>query len=203
MDVTGQNLIGRSYRVIYADPNWLIELYSAAGEEKAPQAHYRCMSTPEIIAFGRDEVGLEWCCAPDCVLVLWGTFPMLPAAFEVMAGWGFTYKTGGCWGKTTKHGKVAFGTGYIYRSAAEPWLLGTRGEPVSRVKDQRNLLLDDGLLDGCLQLDQVREHSRKPDGMIEAIERQFKGPYLELFSRTDRPGWDVWGDEVGKFEASQ
>ena len=41
------------------------------------------------------------------------------------------------------------------------------------------------------------EHSRKPDQMHEDLERLFDGPYLELFARRTRPGWDVWGDEVG------
>ena len=30
-----------------------------------------------------------------------------------------------------------------------------------------------------------------------------KGPYLEMFSRTDREGWDVWGDEAGNFSIQQ
>ena len=48
----------------------------------------------------------------------------------------------------------------------------------------------------------VREHSRKPDEMRRNIERQFLGPYLELFARETAAGWDSWGNEVGKFEAS-
>lgn len=45
-----------------------------------------------------------------------------------------------------------------------------------------------------------REHSRKPDGIHERIERLVAGPYLELFARQKRPGWDVWGNEVDKFK---
>jgi N6-adenosine-specific RNA methylase IME4 len=31
----------------------------------------------------------------------------------------------------------------------------------------------------------------------------FEGPCAELFARGPaRPGWDLWGDEVGKFEAA-
>lgn len=198
-DVTGRNLAGRSYGVVYSDVDTRFDLHSAAGEEKSPQAHYTCRSTPEICRWIKDL--LEWACAPHSVHVMWTTWPMLARgdAHQIMLASGFLPKTGGAWGKLTEHGKLAFGTGYIYRSASEPWLLGTRGAPQSLVKDQRNLLLDDGLLDGGIMLDLVREHSRKPDGMIEAIERQFKGPYLELNARTTRPGWDVWGDEVGKF----
>jgi len=36
--------------------------------------------------------------------------------------------------------------------------------------------------------------------MAEAL---FSGPHVELFARTARPGWNAWGNEVGKFEAQQ
>lgn len=198
-NVTGQSLNGKSYRVVYGDPPWLYDLYSEKGEAKAPQGQYECMPTADICALMNDL--LAFSCAPDCVFQMWTTFPMLARgdAHQVMRAAGFRCVTGGAWGKTTVNGKINMGPGYIYRGAAEIWLLGVRGEPKSRVKDQRNLLLDDGLLDGGLALDVRREHSRKPDGMIDVIERQFAGPYLETFARQDRPGWDVWGDQVGKF----
>jgi N6-adenosine-specific RNA methylase IME4 len=41
----------------------------------------------------------------------------------------------------------------------------------------------------------ARAHSRKPDGSIDLIERASPGPYLELFARRARFGWDYWGDE--------
>jgi hypothetical protein len=31
------------------------------------------------------------------------------------------------------------------------------------------------------------------------IERLVAGPYLELFARTTRPGWDSWGNQTDKF----
>lgn len=45
-----------------------------------------------------------------------------------------------------------------------------------------------------------REHSRKPDDQYRKMEALFDGPYAELFSRSGRPGWDVFGNEVGKFD---
>ena len=36
---------------------------------------------------------------------------------------------------------------------------------------------------------------------MERIERLVDGPYLEMFSRQSRPGWDALGDEVGKFDS--
>ena len=52
--------------------------------------------------------------APDCLLWLWATNPMLPQAIAVMEAWGFTFKTAGHWSKrNSATGKLAFGTGYI------------------------------------------------------------------------------------------
>lgn len=192
------------YRVVLADPPWRFEARSEKGEAKNPVAHYPCMELPALKALGR-EIGLDFACAPDSVLVMWATFPMLPEALELMAAWGFRYKTGGAWGKLTQGGGIAFGTGYIYRSAAELWLVGTRGAPRLRNRSTRNLVLDDagGILwaahEGGFIGAERREHSRKPDRLHADIEALFDGPYLELFARQRRPGWDAWGNEVDKF----
>ena len=44
-----------------------------------------------------------------------------------------------------------------------------------------------------------REHSRKPDEAYERIEALCEGPYLELFARARRPGWDGWGNQSEGF----
>ena len=51
-----------------------------------------------------------------------------------------------------------------------------------------------------LVIDRRREHSRKPDQIYDRIERLLEGPYLELFARQSRGGWDCWGDEGGLFD---
>ena len=46
----------------------------------------------------------------------------------------------------------------------------------------------------------LREHSRKPDEVYQGIEQLFgEQRRLDLFSRQERPGWDSWGNETGKF----
>ena len=48
-----------------------------------------------------------------------------------------------------------------------------------------------------------REHSRKPDTIRRRIEDMHpEQSKLEMFARTKSPGWDVWGNEVDKFEQS-
>ena len=72
----------------------------------------------------------------------------------------------------------AFGTGYILRSAAEFFLIGTVGSPKSAVHNVRNLIVAP-----------VRAHSQKPDEMYSMLERMFPNARkCELFARTRRGG---------------
>jgi N6-adenosine-specific RNA methylase IME4 len=41
----------------------------------------------------------------------------------------------------------------------------------------------------------AKVHSRKPEGFLDRIEQVSPGPYVELFARRSRFGWDTWGDE--------
>ena len=176
------------YRVILCDPPWSFKTFSAKGLSKSPDAHYKTMKLDAIKALPVADLA-----HPDgCAMVMWATAPMLPEAFELMRAWGFTYRTAGAWGKQSKTGaKLAFGTGYWLRSAAEFTLWGARGKPPRQlVRNVRNLILAP-----------VRENSRKPDQLHRDLERMFPGPRCELFARAAPPGWDVWGNETGKFQA--
>lgn len=176
-----------NYGCVLADPPWSFANWSEAGEVKNPKSHYHCETTDDIAALS-SAIGLDFVCAPDCGLVMWATAPMLPQAIEVMQAWGFAYKTAGAWHKRTVSGKTAFGTGYWLRSAAEFFLIGTRGKPSIRARNIRNII------DAP-----IREHSRKPEAQYDLCEALFNGPYLELFARQERPGWTAWGNESGKF----
>jgi N6-adenosine-specific RNA methylase IME4 len=39
----------------------------------------------------------------------------------------------------------------------------------------------------------IGAHSVKPDAFGDLVERVSPGPYLELFCRRPRMGWDSWG----------
>lgn len=174
-----------SFDLIMADPPWSFENYSEKGEKKNAKEHYDCMPLDEIAKLPVSQLA-----APDCLLWLWATNPMLPEAFELLKAWNFTFKTAGTWVKMTTNGKQAFGTGYVLRSANEPFLIGTIGKPKT-AKNIRSAIMGP-----------VREHSRKPDEAFEAAERLIPDARrLELFSRQPRFGWSVWGNETEKFAA--
>lgn len=176
------------FGTILADPPWAYEMYSDKGYGKSPDVHYNCMTHDQLMAM-RDDILFR--AAPDCALFMWAVWPKINEALSLMEHWGFQYKTGGSWHKKTTNGKTAFGTGYIMRSACEPFLIGTLGQPNIKNRSTRNLIEA-----------KVREHSRKPDSAVELIENLFDGPYLELFARTTRPGWSCWGNETDKFEGN-
>lgn len=179
------DLMPGGYGVIFADPAWAFRLHSDKGDKKSPQNHYSCMSTADIKA-----LPVEALAAPDCALFLWATWAMLPDAMDTMKAWGFRYKSGEPWCKQSRTGRSwAFGTGYIFRNASEPLLVGTRGRPRVLNRGVRGLIVAP-----------VREHSRKPDDAYRHAEALYPGPRCELFSRQARPGWDAWGNEIDKFD---
>lgn len=175
------------YKLILTDPPWHFKLRSEKNITKSPQGQYACMSLEEIAKIPV----ADWA-EKDCMLFMWATNPMLPQAITLMESWGFTYKTGGAWHKRTKKGKTQFGTGYILRSASEPFIIGTRGKPKVKSRSVRNLI------DAA-----VREHSRKPDLQYSVCEALADGPYLEMFARQSYPGWDAWGNETEKFNVEK
>lgn len=187
-----------SYRAILADPPWLFESLwggrpkktTAGYPSRAVERHYGLMTDEEICALPVGDVA-----APDCVLFLWTCWPVLQRSLRVLDAWGFTYKT--CafsWMKADPYrlfadDKTPFaGLGYWTRANTEPCLLATRGKPKRRNADVRQGIIE-----------RRREHSRKPDCVNSRIERLVAGPYVELFARARREGWDAWGLETGKF----
>lgn len=176
-----------SYQLIMADCPWSFKTYSDRGKGKSADQHYQCMTLDDIKALPVADLA-----APDCSLFFWATAPLLPQALAVIDAWGFTYKSMGFWRKTTKHGKEAFGTGYVVRCAGEPFLIATRGRPKNS-RAHRNVI--NGL---------TREHSRKPDEAYRWCETYLPNARrLDMFSRQQRVGWDAWGAEIDHFEPEQ
>lgn len=179
------------YGAILADPPWRFEPWSRqTGMDRAADNHYRTMVVDDIASLPIGDLA-----AADCTLFMWACWPTLRDAFALLDAWGFTYKT--CafsWMKADPYRLFAddatpfAGMGYWTRANTEPCLLATRGKPKRLNADVRQGIIA-----------QRREHSRKPDCVHDRIERLVAGPYVELFARERRPGWDAWGNEVDKF----
>ena len=178
------------YGAILADPPWRFKTWSGPALPSRTADSYEIMSFDDIAALPVSNYAAE-----DCVLFCWVVWPSMPEALKVIEAWGFTYKTCAfCWNKGSTlplfpdDFKARMGLGYWTRANSEVCLLATRGKPKRQHADVRQIIQAP-----------LREHSRKPDEVYGRIERLVDGPYIELFARQRRTGWDSWGNEVGKF----
>ena len=177
--------IDKKYNVIYADPPWSFKTYSSKGKDRSPEKHYNVMNFKDICNLPVNNIAND-----NSVLLMWVIDPLLDKAFEVINAWGFKYKTVGfTWAKTNKKSEGYFtGLGYWTRGNPEMCLLATKGKPKRISKSIPQLVVE-----------KRREHSRKPDIIYNHIENLLEGPYIELFARTQRNGWDSWGNQTDKF----
>ena len=177
--------IDLKYNVIYADPPWSFKTYSDKGKDRSPEKHYSVMSFKDICNMPVGNIARD-----NSVLLMWAIDPLLDKAFEVIKAWGFKYKTVAfTWAKTNMKSDGFFtGLGYWTRGNPEMCLLATKGKPKRISKSVPQLIVE-----------KRREHSRKPDVMYSHIENLLQGPYIELFARQQRKGWDSYGNEVNKW----
>src|SRR6266498_5076827 len=180
------NLPRNHYSVILADPPWSFKSWSDKGKNRAPDAmvrqkglverHYATMSFDDIKALPVGELA-----KPDSALFLWIVDCQIPEALDVGSRWGFKFKTVAfTWAKqNVKSPGWAIGLGYWTRGNTEMCLLFTKGAPKRLSASVRQLIVAPR-----------REHSRKPDEAILRIEELLPGPYLEIFARSPRTGWD-------------
>ena len=178
----------KKYNIIYADPAWRFigwAKHTKDGKkrgDKSPSNHYKVQSLDWIKNLPVNDLADK-----NCLLFMWATYPILEKSFEVIKSWGFEYSTVGfTWVKTTKNNKYFFGLGYYTRANPEICLIARKGKPKRISKKVPNLVVD-----------QIREHSRKPDCVRDRIvELCGDLPRIELFARQRTEGWDSWGIEI-------
>jgi N6-adenosine-specific RNA methylase IME4 len=171
------------YSTILADPPW--QFQNRTG--KMSPEHQRLLRYPTMGIQEIMDLPVAAVAAERSHLYLWVPNALLSEGLRVMAAWGFTYKSNLIWYKVRKDGGPdGRGVGFYFRNVTEMILFGVRGgmRTLAPGRRQVNLLST-----------QKREHSRKPDEIFDIIEQCSPGPYLELFARFPRAGWDQWGNE--------
>lgn len=182
------------YRTIVADPPWpLVGDSKVRSRPWASKGGRRSRDT----FFPYQTMPLEWISAlpvgtwaePDAHLYLWvpSSFNREGFGVQVARAWGFAVVSEIVWMKPN------FGLGKFPRPQHEILLVCRRGTLPFQVRNA-----------GSVQLwtryygpnNGGKVHSVKPEGAYALIERASPGPYLELFARRPRLGWDVWGDEA-------
>lgn len=173
------------HRVIYADPPWKYgdERGGLEKADTAAEGQYPTMATEKICEF-TDENGrhVSDLAAPDAVLFMWATFPLLEDAMRVIPAWGFKYKTAIVWHKQRSN------VGNYHDASCELLMICTRGSCPIEI-DAR-----------ICQMQSIArgKHSVKPEEFRALIDRLYpSGPRVELFRRGVAPaGWTIWGNEA-------
>ena len=175
----------KKYKTIYADPPWPER--GGGKIKRGADRHYPLMRIEDIAALPVTDLA-----DPEgCHLYLWATNNYLPAALEVMAAWGFRYITTITWIKDR------MGLGQYFRGMTEHCLFGVLGKLSYKTIDGKRQQGTTGFYAP------KGRHSQKPEEMRQMIEKVSYGPRIELFARQIAPGWDAWGNEVGKLDAGQ
>lgn len=167
------------YSTIVADPPWPYEdgcvaLGPGHGVLRASQPlPYSGMQCSDILLLPVRKLA-----ADNCRLFLWTTNRYLPVAFEIADAWGFTYKQTLVWHKPDVNLQ-----GSVAPNSAEFALVCVKGKP-ERLGT---------LPSSVFGIPRRGGHSAKPDAFGDFVEQVSPGPYVELFCRRPRLGWDSWG----------
>lgn len=193
MDEVGANLLRfageRKFSTILADPPWrFLNRTGKMAPEHRRLSRYGTMSVEEIAALPVAHIT-----ADTTHLYMWVPNALLPEGLQVLAAWGFTYKTNLVWHKLRKDGgSDGRGVGFYFRNVTELILFGVKGKNARTLDPARSQVNYMGT--------RKREHSRKPDEQYEIIEACSPGPFLELFARGTRPSWSTWGNEADDYK---
>lgn len=119
-----------------------------------------------------------------CRLFLWATMRYLPDALRLLDQWNFQYRQTLVWDKTPNIPPLG---GSVAPNASEFLLVAVVGKPPLRGRWPTSVIRS---------RKPRSEHSRKPEVFLDLVETVSFGPYLEMFARRNRLGWDTWGNEA-------
>ena len=199
------------YGVMLIDPPWPYSDpvgFVKNGEGQGGIARqYRSMSFEDLVAFGGNI--REWADPEGCAVFIWETRTKTPMAIDLGRAWGLRHVAKVfTWVKVYPNVDLAqgvllgdeygvvdrgqrCGTGWHSKSTTESVRLWKIGNP--------GIFRDRGIRE-CI-FTPVREHSRKPDEVRQRIEQAYpEAKRLEIFARCRPDGWDVYGDDLDRFE---
>lgn len=182
------------YQTLVVDPPWPMKTTrkrTASGNDKpggwerligqVVALPYKVMTLDEIAALPVGDMA-----ARAAHLYCWTTNRFLEQTFEIVRAWGFECSSVLTWCKPP----MGLGFGGTYCNTTEFLLFARRGTlPALRRWDTTWFGLGRVYQNGRLA------HSAKPEAFLDMVEAVSPGPYVELFARRARLGWDYWGDQ--------
>lgn len=171
------------YRTIVADPPWPMPRGGGQSNNSAFQARtttlgalpYEAMTMGEIHALPVGDLADK-----GAHLYIWTVNTFLEETYQIARDWGFSPRCLLTWAKTPR----GIGLGGAFTQTTEHILFARRGicKALSRT-------------DSTWWNWKRGKHSEKPDAFLDIVEQVSPGPYVELFARRARFGWDYWGNE--------
>lgn len=179
------------YRTIVADPPWEYHSWPAASTS-AKSAFNRAgvptdcnvralLPYPSMSVAGISALPVEDMADTDATLYLWTTNRYLRDSYAVAEAWGFRFSQVLTWCKSRR----GIGPGGVFANTSEFVIVARRGHPEHLRR-----------MDSTWYEWPRAAHSQKPDAFLDIVEQVSPGPYLELFARRQRLGWDTWGNEA-------
>lgn len=169
------------FEIIAIDPPWAYEEKGGfSPEQHDADGNRGGVDYPTLTVEQIKELKLPL--ADEGVVFLWTTHAFLKDAFDILNAWDLNYKCTIVWDKES------MGMGRTIRLQCEFCLLAFKGKPIFEGSAERDIIRS-----------KRREHSRKPDEFYELVERTTVGRRLEYFSREQRNGWEIYGNNTNQF----
>ena len=173
----------KEYKTVVADPPWKPKLggtWTARHDRARPQKFYDTMNLTDI-------KNLVIPTGEQAHLYIWVISQHIDWGFETARSWGFDPIITLTWAKP------GLGVGR-FRCNTEHIVVARKGLPKGMAFGYSG---QTGQATRGTWFNWPRgKHSEKPDEFFCLVEEISPGPYLEMFARKPRVGWDVWGNEV-------
>jgi N6-adenosine-specific RNA methylase IME4 len=174
-------LTAQAYRTVVADPPWqpTMAIENGGAPKASPQLRYGTMSVAEIIAM-RPRL------ADQAHVYIWCLTQHVDWGYDVARAWGAEPITLLTWKKP------GLGAGR-FRCNTEHVLVARKGSRHGNPFGQGGRYAQ--ATAGTLFEWPRAEHSKKPQDFFTLVERLSPTPRLEMYARSPRGGWVVWGNE--------
>ena len=169
----------KKYDVVVVDPPWELKKIKRDVRPNQRGFDYETMTLEKI-----RNLPIANLCKPHALCFLWTIQKYLCEAERILTGWSFNRLLTMCWKK--EYGRSNGMPLYGFRWNVEFIHVGYLNKPKTFKKGK--------LIKAAFSAEN-RGHSIKPNEFYEEVQRW--GPdRIDLFARSPRCGWDVWGNEV-------
>ena len=181
-----------AFRCVVADPPWQIDMEGGSdartevkrgkwSDPRQDNSKVKALAYPQMTV--EEIAALKVPAAEDAHLYVWTVNKYIEATYDIARAWGFEPSALLTWIKQP----MGLGLGGTFCSNTEFILFCRRGKLTAKRKvDTRWWGWPRG------------KHSEKPEAFQTLVESVSPGPYLEMFARRKRPGWQSWGNELDR-----